>query len=74
MSVDTQQVSTRLEDDKPRLLDAHWRAANYLSVGQIHLTDNPLLNELLRPKARQTAAAGPRGVPLCLWSRETVLR
>ena len=24
-------------------MDAYWRAANYLSVGQIHLQDNPLL-------------------------------
>ncbi len=25
-------------------IDAYWRAANYLSVGQIYLFDNPLLN------------------------------
>src|SRR5688500_15825088 len=31
-----------------RLLDAYWRAANYLSVGQIYLLDNPLLREPLR--------------------------
>lgn len=30
-----------------RLLDAYWRAANYLSVGQIYLLDNPLLREEL---------------------------
>ncbi|MDX6268052.1 MAG: xylulose-5-phosphate/fructose-6-phosphate phosphoketolase [Frankiales bacterium] len=29
------------------LLDAYWRAANYLSVGQIYLLDNPLLREPL---------------------------
>jgi xylulose-5-phosphate/fructose-6-phosphate phosphoketolase len=29
-------------------LDAYWRAANYLSVGQIYLLDNPLLEEPLR--------------------------
>ncbi|MFE6891300.1 phosphoketolase [Streptomyces sp. NPDC057694] len=28
-------------------LDAHWRAANYLSVGQIYLLDNPLLTRPL---------------------------
>jgi xylulose-5-phosphate/fructose-6-phosphate phosphoketolase len=33
-----------------RLLDAYWRAANYLSVGQIYLLDNPLLREPLRPE------------------------
>jgi len=32
------------------LLDAWWRAANYLSVGQIYLLDNPLLEEPLRPE------------------------
>ena len=31
-----------------RRLDVHWRAANYLSVGQIYLLDNPLLREPLR--------------------------
>src|SRR5688572_30859057 len=33
-----------------RLLDAYWRAANYLSVGQIYLLDNPLLREPLQPE------------------------
>ena len=32
-----------------RCLDAYWRAANYLSVGQIYLLDNPLLTEPLKP-------------------------
>ncbi len=30
-------------------MDAYWRAANYLSVGQIYLLDNPLLREPLEP-------------------------
>ena len=30
------------------LIDGYWRAANYLSVGQIYLLDNPLLREPLR--------------------------
>ena len=29
-------------------LDRYWRAANYLSVGQIYLLDNPLLRERLQ--------------------------
>lgn len=33
--------------EEVRLLDAWWRAANYLSVGQIYLLDNPLLREPL---------------------------
>jgi xylulose-5-phosphate/fructose-6-phosphate phosphoketolase len=31
-------------------VDAYWRAANYLSVGQIYLLDNPLLRQPLRPE------------------------
>jgi xylulose-5-phosphate/fructose-6-phosphate phosphoketolase len=37
-----------LEDAELDLLDRWWRAANYLSVGQIYLLDNPLLREPLR--------------------------
>ena len=36
-----------LEPDELRVLDAWWRAANYLSVGQIYLMDNPLLRRPL---------------------------
>lgn len=39
-----------LTDDELRRLDAYWRAANYLTVGQIYLLDNPLLREPLRPE------------------------
>ncbi len=39
-----------LTDDELYSLDAHWRAANYLSVGQIYLTGNPLLTEPLSPE------------------------
>ena len=34
--------------DELRRLNAYWRAANYLSVGQIYLLDNPLLRQPLR--------------------------
>ena len=34
--------------DQLELLDRYWRAANYLSVGQIYLLDNPLLKEPLQ--------------------------
>jgi xylulose-5-phosphate/fructose-6-phosphate phosphoketolase len=37
-----------LTDAELRALDAYWRAANYVSVGQIYLLDNPLLREPLR--------------------------
>ncbi|MEU4635453.1 phosphoketolase family protein [Micromonospora chalcea] len=39
-----------LTEDELRRLDAYWRAANYLTVGQIYLLDNPLLREPLRPE------------------------
>ncbi|MER5469042.1 phosphoketolase family protein [Streptomyces sp. NPDC002935] len=43
------QDSTVLTDEELRTLDAHWRAANYLAVGQIYLLANPLLTESLTP-------------------------
>jgi xylulose-5-phosphate/fructose-6-phosphate phosphoketolase len=36
-----------ITDHELELIDAYWRAANYLSVGQIYLLDNPLLREPL---------------------------
>src|SRR5881227_2952188 len=38
-----------LSDDERWRIDAYWRAANYLSVGQIYLLANPLLREPLVP-------------------------
>ena len=37
-----------LTEESLRRLDAYWRAANYLSVGQIYLYDNPLLRQPLK--------------------------
>jgi xylulose-5-phosphate/fructose-6-phosphate phosphoketolase len=37
-----------LSDELLRRIDAYWHAANYLSVGQIYLLDNPLLREPLK--------------------------
>jgi xylulose-5-phosphate/fructose-6-phosphate phosphoketolase len=43
-----QQAAMRtLDADLARKIDAYWRAANYLSVGQIYLCGNPLLREPL---------------------------
>src|SRR6476660_1827969 len=39
-----------LTDEELRKIDAYWRAANYLSVGQIYLYRNPLLREPLSLK------------------------
>ncbi|MGC9222086.1 MAG: phosphoketolase family protein [Solirubrobacteraceae bacterium] len=49
----TQKRSTPVVNADSELLtklDAWWRAANYLSVGQIYLLDNPLLSEPLAPE------------------------
>ncbi len=39
-----------LDDQYLKNMDAYWRAANYLAVGQIYLYDNPLLREPLQPE------------------------
>jgi xylulose-5-phosphate/fructose-6-phosphate phosphoketolase len=41
-------TSNPLKTDEARKMDAYWRAANYLSVGQIYLMDNALLREPLK--------------------------
>jgi xylulose-5-phosphate/fructose-6-phosphate phosphoketolase len=43
-------VTTPLSAETLRRIDATWRAANYVAVGQIYLLDNPLLREPLRPE------------------------
>ena len=42
--------STPLDVEELAQIDAWWRAANYLAVGQIYLLANPLLREPLRPE------------------------
>src|SRR5260370_13581171 len=39
-----------LSPDLLEKMDAYWRAANYLTVGQIYLQDNPLLETPLKPE------------------------
>jgi xylulose-5-phosphate/fructose-6-phosphate phosphoketolase len=41
-------TAASLDEDELRRIDAYWRAANYLAVGQIYLLENPLLREPLR--------------------------
>ncbi|MBV8736899.1 MAG: phosphoketolase family protein [Alphaproteobacteria bacterium] len=43
----TDAAASTLSAEEAKLLDAWWRAANYLSVGQIYLLDNPLLDQPL---------------------------
>jgi len=44
----TKRATKALSPELLRKMDAYWRAANYLSVGQIYLYDNPLLKKPLR--------------------------
>jgi len=48
MVVATSTNNKPLTDEELRKIHAYWRAANYLSVGQIYLLDNPLLKEPLK--------------------------
>lgn len=50
-----------LMPDELRRMDAYWRAANYLSVGQIYLRDNPLLTEPLTLEHVKTRLLGHWG-------------
>src|SRR5437773_2652314 len=43
-------MNATLSGDELNLADAYRRAANYLTIGQIYLQDNPLLREPLRPE------------------------
>ncbi|MEU7347866.1 phosphoketolase family protein [Streptomyces bacillaris] len=47
---DTHNTTPTLSDEELAALDAHWRAANYLAVGQIYLMANPLLTRPLTPE------------------------
>ena len=56
-------MAKTLSSKELALLDAYWRAANYLSVGQIYLYDNPLLKKPLTKehiKPRLLGHWGPR--------------
>jgi len=48
MITDQSQKTKPLSDEEIKKMNAYWQAANYLSVGQIYLRDNPLLKEPLK--------------------------
>jgi len=54
------KIDKPLSPDLLRKMNAYWRAANYLSVGQIYLYDNPLLSGAAEIVARE--AAGGRAL------------
>src|SRR5215213_4848973 len=49
-AVTERKPARKAHDGELARLHAYWRAANYLSVGQIYLLDNPLLREPLAPE------------------------
>lgn len=53
----TPEIST----EELTLIDRYWRAANYLSVGQTYLLDNPLLKEPLKPEHIKSRLLGHWG-------------
>lgn len=64
-----------LSDQELKAMDAYWRAANYLSVGQIYLYDNPLLKqplklEHIKPRAKRCifALVPPAGETSISWN------
>ena len=57
----------RLSPDLLWKMDAYWRAANYLSVGQIYLKDNPPLESPLRLEQRRwrSSLSVPHNYSVC---------
>src|SRR5215467_2146459 len=45
-----EEENTTMDQSRLQLMHRYWNAANYLTVGQIYLQDNPLLSEHLRPE------------------------
>lgn len=54
-------VMPEISSEELALIDRYWRAANYLSVGQIYLLDNPLLKEPLKPEHIKSRLLGHWG-------------
>jgi phosphoketolase len=59
-------MENRLTNKELELMNAYWRACNYLSVGMIYLKDNPLLKEPLQTEHVKHRLLGHWGrVRLC---------
>ena len=61
-------MSKTLSKEQLEAINAYWRAANYLSVGQIYLYDNPLLKEPLTLEHIKPRLLGHWGPPRDLTS------
>ena len=63
--VEETAMAQPLSKDELRKINAYWRAANYLSVGQIYLYDNPLLKEPLKMEHIKPLVVGHWGTVPC---------
>ncbi len=61
LSLRTTKKTNTLTPELLHKMNAYWRAANYLSVGQIYLYDNPLLKAAAEIVTRQAAGSRTLG-------------
>src|SRR5436305_8336582 len=61
MATVSAQPGEPLSESELHLLHRWWRAANYLSIGQIYLLDNPLLRQPLAPEHVKSRLLGHWG-------------
>jgi xylulose-5-phosphate/fructose-6-phosphate phosphoketolase len=64
MAKASSKAGSTLSKAESALIDAYWRAANYLSLGQIYLFDNPLLREPLKEEHIKPRLLGHWGTRL----------
>ncbi|MFI6108071.1 hypothetical protein [Streptomyces sp. NPDC051310] len=63
MPTTTHPHAAPLTDEEAAALDAHWRAADHLSAGQLHLRDNPLLGQPSKPRTSGRGCSGTGARP-----------
>ena len=63
MAIVEMKAARPLTAEELRRMNVYWRVANYLSVGQIYLSDNPLLREPLKIENVKCRLRGVPGVP-----------
>ncbi len=61
MTTSVMSKKETLDTEQLRKIDAYWRAANYLSVGQIYLLDNPSIETTTQKRTCETPATRSLG-------------
>ena len=75
MSENTCLEKQPLNDEMLQKMDAYWRAANYLSAGQLYLLDNPLMRAPLTMEHIKKKIVGhwvTSRLPIHIWREHTV--